>query len=116
MLNNDIEPDVFFHLAQHVGVRARRDALYRRLCLGERFEEVDNAFANTDLLPLLVDVHGAWVEEENFAVGEVLFRRLVRTRGQQTGVHYENGANLDLGKQILRLCHDEKETRERIED
>ena len=96
MLDDDVEPDVSLDLAEDVGVRTCRNALNRRFHLGKGLEKVDDTLADADLLPLLVNVHIAGVEEVDLAVGEFLLAGLVGTRGQQSRIHDEDGANLDL--------------------
>ena len=96
MLDHDIEPNIGLDLGKDVSVRARRDALDRSLDFRERFEKVDNSLADAHLLPLLVNVHSARVEEVNLAVCEVFFCRLVRPLRQQSRVHDENGPDLNL--------------------
>ena len=82
MLDHDVEPDIGLDLADDVRVRAGGDALDRGLDLGERLEEAHDALADAGLLSLLVDVHSAWVEEVDLAVGEVLLCRLAWTYRQ----------------------------------
>ena len=78
MLYHDIEPNVGLDLGKNVSVRAGRDALDGSLHFREWLEKVDNALTDAYLLPLLVNVHIAWVEEMNLAVSEVFFCRFVR--------------------------------------
>ena len=73
MLDHDIEPNVRLDLGKDVSVRAGRDALYGSLHFREWLEKVDNALTDAHLLPLLVNVHIARVEEVNLAVREVFF-------------------------------------------
>ena len=73
MLDHDIEPNVRLDLGKDVSVRAGRDALDGSLHFREWLEKVDNALTDAHLLPLLVNVHIARVEEVNLAVREVFF-------------------------------------------
>ena len=73
VLYHDIEPNVRFDLGEDVGVRAGCDALNGRLHFREWLEKVDDALADAHLLPLLVNVHRARVEEVNLAVCEFFF-------------------------------------------
>lgn len=72
MLNDDIEPDVWLDLTEDMRVRARRYTLNWRLHLGERLKEVYDAFTNANLFALFVDVHRAWVKEQDLDVREIL--------------------------------------------
>ena len=71
MLNDDIEPDVWLDLAEDMRVRAGRYTLNWRLHLGERLKEVYDAFANANLFALFMDVHRAWVKEQDLDVREI---------------------------------------------
>ena len=73
MLDHDIEPNVRLDLGKDVSVRAGRDALDGGFHFREWLEKVDNALTDAHLLPLLVNVHIARVEEVNLAVREVFF-------------------------------------------
>ena len=87
MLYNDIEPNVGLNLAEDMSVRARRNALDRSLNFREWLEKVDNTFADTNLLSLLVDIHVTRVEKVDLAVRKFLFGRLIWTRWRQRRVH-----------------------------
>ena len=73
MLNHDIEPDVGLDLTEDVSVCTGRDALDRGFYLREWLEKVDYTLADAHLLPLLVDIHVARVEEVDLAVSVVFF-------------------------------------------
>ena len=63
MLYYNIEPDVWFNLAHDMGVGAGCNTLDGCIHLWKWLEKVDNAFTDTHLLALLVDIHRAWVKE-----------------------------------------------------
>ena len=106
VLDHDIEPDVSLNLAQHVRVRTCRYTLNRRFHFWERLEKVDDTLADANLLPLLMNVHIAGIEEVDLAVGKFLFKGLIGTWRQESWVHDEHWPNLDLWEQLLlRHCH-----------
>ena len=54
-----------------MGVRARRNTVDRSFYFRERLEKANNAFADSNLFALLVDVHRAREKEVDLAVSVV---------------------------------------------
>ena len=81
VLNDDIEPDVWLDLTKDMRVCARGYTLNWRLHLGERLEEVYDTFTYANLFALFVDVHRAWVKEQDLDVREIFLRGFVGTSG-----------------------------------
>ena len=81
VLNDDIEPDVWLDLAEDMRVRAGRYTLNWRLHLWERLKEVYDAFTNANLFALFMDVHRAWVKEQDLDVREIFLWGFVGTSG-----------------------------------
>lgn len=93
MLHNDVEPYVGLHLLDQMCELERTYAFDGRVVLGEGLEKRHYTFTYARLLPLLVDVDGRRVEEQDLGVGELLLLWLLLL-GLQLRVNGEERAYL----------------------
>ena len=105
VLDHDIEPEVGLDLLNYMRVCACRNALNRRFWLWERLEKADDAFTDSRLFSLFVDINRARIKEVDLAVSEVFLCRLSWSLWKQSGIDYEHGSDLYLGQQITLDWH-----------
>jgi len=88
MRYHHVNPEVSLYLAENMGEIQGRNALNWFLVVSEGQEKRNNALADSDLLPLFVNVSLDRVEVQNFGICEFFFLRLGTFR-LKSGVHDE---------------------------